>query len=158
MLMVKFLQTTAYSRLIDPFLQNRKMVVLIGCIQSDSCSCRLWDQSVVDALSPRPEWWTHPVITDTFWHDLLYPENLPLPADVPSPAPSVASVCSDEIFDWTVEEANPIIANLRELMLGNISPESLVYIRSHIVSPIELDMNLEQAMAGEYALTTDKCC
>ena len=61
------------------------------------------------------------------------------------------SISSCEDFDWSLEDASPFLLNLKELSLGNVSPEAatmVAYLRSNVVSPVEVEMDIEQATAG----------
>lgn len=61
------------------------------------------------------------------------------------------SISSCEEFDWSLEDASPFLLNLKELSLGNVSPDTatmVAYLRSNVVSPVEVEMDVEQATAG----------
>ena len=63
------------------------------------------------------------------------------------------SISSCEDFDWSLEDASPFLLNLRELSLGNVSPETatmVAYLRSNVVSPVEVEMDVQQATAGAH--------
>lgn len=118
---------------------------------------RLWREAVGDALKPRPELWSHPVIDSGFesavravcsqrQSQLQTLEEGKVDKDR-------VSISSCEDFDWSLEDASPFLLNLRELSLGNVSPETatlVAYLRSNVVSPVEVEMDVQQATAGAH--------
>ena len=126
---------------------------------------RLWRESVSDALSPRPELWSHPVIDHGFGTAVRVvcsqrQRHLKLSGqDEVEKDSATISPCKD--FNWSLEGASPFLFNLRELSLGNVSPETatmVAYLRSNVVSPVEVEMDVEQATAGTYAHTCQHMC
>ena len=130
------------------------------CFSLSLLLSRLWRESVSDALSPRPELWSHPVIDNGFGTAVRVvcsqrQRHLKLSGQYEVEKDSATiSPCKD--FDWSLEGASPFLFNLRELSLGNVSPETatmVAYLRSNVVSPVEVEMDVEQATAGTYICT-----
>lgn len=117
--------------------------------------CRLWQEAVSDSLKPRPELWSHPVIDSGFDSAVRFicsqrQSHLQMmePNGVDKDCVSISSC---EEFDWSLEDASPFLLNLKELSLGNVSPDTatmVAYLRSNVVSPVEVEMDVEQATAG----------
>lgn len=127
-----------------------------------SCSSRLWREAVGDALSPRPELWSHPVIDHGFGtavRVVCSQKQSHLKLKLPEQngaGKDNATISPCEDFDWSLEDASPFLVNLRELSLGNVSPETatmVAYLRSNVVSPVEVEMDIAQATAGMHTST-----
>ena len=117
---------------------------------------RLWREAVSDALIPRPELWSHPVIDGGFGNavrTVCSQRQGQLEVAEQDGTEDRVSISSCEDFDWSLEDASPFLLNLRELSLGNVSPEAatvVAYLRSNVVSPVEVEMDIEQATAGAH--------
>ena len=116
-------------------------------------------------FNPRPELWSHPSINEGYYTAMgnickrmnggsetskrLGPD--PSGTGHRCQSPGRVSVSSSEDFEWNTEDSGAFLLNLKQLSTGSLSPETATligYLRSNVVSPVEVEMDIARATEG----------
>ena len=129
---------------------------------------RLWNEVSLGMFNPRPELWSHPSISKGYDTAVgcicarLATGNVPSGVDHTDGSSKkhrrqnsrrvseCLSSLSDD-FEWNNDDSEPFLLNLKGLSSGNLSPESATmtaYVRSNVVSPVEVEMDIRRATEG----------
>lgn len=137
---------------------------------------KLWNEVSLGMFNPRPELWSHPSISKGYDTAVgcicarLATGNVPSGVDHTDGSSKkhrrqnsrrvseCLSSLSDD-FEWNNDDSEPFLLNLKGLSSGNLSPESATmtaYVRSNVVSPVEVEMDISRATEGLSVLSEEE--